>query len=236
MLSVCMATYNGEQFLQEQISSILDQLSENDELIISDDGSTDRTLEIIEQFSDQRIKLYRANFHSPVLNFQNALKHANNELIFLSDQDDIWLDNKVKKFLFHLKQYDLVVSDCTLIDEKGKNISNSFFTLNNSGPGLVKNVYKNGFLGCCMAFNKRILTHALPFPNDIAMHDIWIGLIAETYGETYFLPDRLLLYRRHGSNASQAGEKSLFSLYTKLLIRLILIKNLLKRRFIEREK
>ena len=236
MISVCMATYNGERFIKEQLSSILNQLSKGDELIISDDGSRDKTLEIIEQFSDPRIKLYKANFHSPILNFQNALKHASNEFIFLSDQDDIWLDTKVETFLPYLKDYDLVVSDCTLIDENKKIIANSFFSLNNSGSGLTKNIYKNGFLGCCMAFNNKTLNHALPFPSDIAMHDIWIGLIAETYGKTYFLPDKLLQYRRHGSNASHAGEESTFSLYKKLLIRWIFIKNLLKRKFIESQK
>jgi len=231
-----MATYNGEQFLDEQILSILKQLSPDDELIISDDGSTDKTIGIIEKFSDPRIKLFKANFHSPILNFQNALKHSNNEIIFLADQDDIWLDNKVVKFLPLFEEYDLIVSDCSLIDENGKIISDSFFALNNSGPGLIKNIYRNGFLGCCMAFNRNILNHALPFPRDIAMHDIWIGLIAETYGKTHFLPEKLLLYRRHGFNASQAGEKSMFSLSTKILIRLRFIKNLLRRHFIERQK
>ncbi len=129
-----------------------------------------------------------------------------------------------------------MVSDCSVIDKRGKVISNSFFTLNSSGSGLLKNIYKNGFLGCCMAFNRKVLNHALPFPHDIAMHDIWIGLIAEAYGKTYFLPDKLLLYRRHDTNASQAGENSSFALLKKTLIRLSFIKNLIKRRFLKRDK
>jgi glycosyltransferase involved in cell wall biosynthesis len=231
-----MATYNGERFLDEQINSILNQLSKGDELIISDDGSTDKTIEIIENFSDPRIKLLKADFHSPILNFQNALQHAENDLIFLSDQDDVWLDDKVEKMVQSLEEHDLVVSDCFLVDEEGKIIADSFFDRNHSGPGLIKNIYKNGYLGCCMAFNRKILDHALPFPGDIAMHDIWIGLIGETFGKTLFLPDKLIRYRRHGSNASQAGEQSMFSLSKKILIRLRFIKNLLKRRFIERQK
>lgn len=236
MISVCMATYNGEQYLHEQINSILNQLSKGDELIISDDGSTDKTIEIIENFSDPRIKLLKADFHSPILNFQNALQHAENDLIFLSDQDDVWMDDKVEKMMQSLKEYDLVVSDCFIVDEEGKIIAGSFFDRNNSGPGLIKNIYKNGYLGCCMAFNREILNHALPFPEDIAMHDIWIGLIGETFGKTLFMPDKLICYRRHSSNASQAGEQSPFTLFTKVMIRMRFVKNLIKRRFFERIK
>ena len=108
MISVCMATYNGERYIKRQIDSILYQLGEDDELIISDDGSTDRTLEIIKKYNDSRIKIYEhikkaelskvkklRNFYYATSNFENALIHSRGEYIFLADQDDIWESEKV---------------------------------------------------------------------------------------------------------------------------------------------
>lgn len=108
MISVCMATYNGGRFIKEQIDSILPQLSQYDELIVSDDGSTDRTLEIIASYKDERIKVFHhqktGNKYYPTLkvcystnNFENALKQAKGDYIFLCDQDDIWEKNKVEE-------------------------------------------------------------------------------------------------------------------------------------------
>lgn len=95
MISVCMATYNGEEYIKEQLESILCQLGEMDEIIISDDGSTDNTLNIIESYNDSRIKIHiNTGKHGFVYNFENALQKAKGEYIFLSDQDDIWLPEK----------------------------------------------------------------------------------------------------------------------------------------------
>jgi glycosyltransferase involved in cell wall biosynthesis len=120
-ISVCMATRNGEKYIKQQLSSILKQLSKNDEVIISDDSSTDNTIDIIKSFEDKRIKIYANNkFYSPVYNFENALLRSTGDIIFLSDQDDIWEDKKIRVMYELLKRYDLVVSDCTIIDRKGK--------------------------------------------------------------------------------------------------------------------
>src|SRR5579871_1607034 len=110
MISVCMATYNGERYILKQLQSIISQLSENDEIVISDDSSTDNTINIIKSFNDSRIRLYENNkFGSPIFNLENALKHAKNDFIFLSDQDDLWESNKVKTLVEKLNQYDLVL-------------------------------------------------------------------------------------------------------------------------------
>lgn len=230
MISVCIPTYNGSLFLKEQLDSILSQLSEEDEVIISDDSSTDDTIQILENYNESRIKLLKGNsFHSPIYNLENALKHSKGEYIFLSDQDDIWLPNKVKVTLEYLQKYDCVVSDATVINSVGQVIHESFFKLNYSGPGLLKNIIKNGFLGCCMAFNRKILEKALPFPSPIPMHDTWIGLVSEKYGSTFFLKEPLIYYRRHGNNASPTGEKSKYTLIEKIGHRYLFIKNILKR-------
>lgn len=225
-----MTTHNGEKFISQQIHSILLQLNKDDELIISDDSSTDKTIEKIKYINDQRIKLLKNNtFFNPTLNFENALQHATGDIIILSDQDDIWLPGKVTTTLLLLENHDLLLSDCKVIDEYGQQLHNSFFALNNSKSGIIHNIIKNSYIGCCMAFNQKILSKSLPFPKDTPMHDWWIGMIAESCGKAYFLPKPLVLYRRHNNNASDSSGKSHFSFLKKLHFRFILIKNLLKR-------
>jgi len=221
LISVCMATYNGERFIKQQISSILSQLGPHDELIVSDDGSTDTTCSLVTSFDDARIHLVpNPNPGNIVRNFEHALQHARGSLIFLADQDDIWEQNKLAVQAALLERFDLVVSDCCLIDAAGTQLAESFFAQLGSGPGFFKNLYRNSFLGCCMAFRRSILDTILPFPPAIAMHDIWIGLIAEMCGTTYFCPEKLVRYRRHNSSASTAGRKSTISFTGQLSYRL----------------
>lgn len=228
MISVCIATYNGEKYIKEQLDSILTQLDKSDEIIISDDSSTDRTIEIIQSYSDKRIKLYEnKKFKSPIFNFENSLTYATGDYIFLSDQDDIWMSNKVETIKEFLVNFDLVLSDANIIDSKGNAMDESFYKINGSKKGLVKNIIKNSYLGCTMAFNRKILEKSLPFPKAIPMHDWWIGLVAEVYGKTCFIDEKLINYRRHGSNASPTGEKSHYSFFKKISFRLALIKALI---------
>lgn len=230
MISVCIATYNGEKYVAEQLESILSQLSEDDEVIVSDDSSSDRTVEIIKSFNDNRIKIFEnQKFKSPIFNFENALKYANGEIIVLSDQDDIWKENKIETIKKYMQDYDVVISDAKIIDEHGKILQESFYKLNGSKSGFIKNIVKNSYLGCAMAFNKKILEKSLPFPKDIPLHDWWIGLIGEMYGKTYFIEDKLISYRRHGNNASPTGEKSRYSTMRKISFRISLMKNLILR-------
>lgn len=231
MISVCMATYDGERFIKEQIESILSQLSENDELIISDDGSTDDTLNIIKNFKDKRITLLENNtFHSPIYNFENALKHASGDYIFLSDQDDVWLPNKVSVCMEYLKTCDLLIHDAEIINGDGDVISSSFFKINHTRKGRFYNLLKNGYHGCCMVFNSTVLKRCLPFPQKIPMHDSWIGNIA-TFNSlrVKFVPEILIKYRRHESNASISGERSKRPILQKLKERLLILNLVLKK-------
>lgn len=119
MISVCIATYNGEKYIKEQLLSILPQLGKKDEVIISDDHSTDNTLDIVKGLNDNRIKIVMNNREKGYTsNFENALSYAIGDYIFLSDQDDIWMSNKVDYCIAELKEYDLVVSDAILINSK----------------------------------------------------------------------------------------------------------------------
>lgn len=233
MISVCMATYNGAMFVEAQLRSILDQLGAGDEVIVSDDGSTDNTLAIVTGLNDKRIKVLHSTAHHFKWNFYNALTHAAGDYIFFADQDDIWLQGKVEKCMKVLENYDLVVHDCRIVDENLNVLEPSFFALYHSGTGLLKNVIRSTYYGCCMAFRRTLLDYALPFPKtDEIFHDIWFGMVAETVGRVYFLPEPLVLYRRHTGTRTHIY-KSLFAkhgrpYYKKVLSRLILLAHVLK--------
>ena len=230
-VSVCVAVFNGAEYINEQIKSILFS-SSVDEVIISDDGSTDGTLDIIGDIVDDRVRLIKGPATGVIDNFSNALHHATGDVFFLSDQDDVWTQDKIDKVLPLLNKFCLVVTDCCVVDVELKIINPSFFSINNSKAGLFHNLKSNGYLGCCMAFNKEVLDRALPFPPNIAMHDWWIGLIAETVGPVIFLEENLLLYRRHGNNVSLASEKSTYPLVKKVAWRISIAFNLFVRRFL----
>ena len=217
MISVCMAVYNGMPYIVDQIESILPQLSPDDELILSDDGSDDGTLQWVEGLGDARIKVFSNDGRKgPVGNFENAILASSGDYIFLCDQDDVWVSNKVSVMVGALKECVLVVSDCTIVDKDGVVIGDSFFRSRGSGPGLVNNLWRNSYLGCCMAFRRELIDFALPFPGGIHMHDWWLGLCAELLGRVDFLERKLIMYRRHGANASETWNGSENSVAEKL--------------------
>lgn len=232
MISVCIATYNGEKYIKKQLDSILPQLGTEDEIIISDDSSTDNTLDILYSYVDSRIKIYsNQHFHSPIFNFEYTLIHAKGDYIFLSDQDDVWESNKVQVMLNALKRAALVVSDCTVVDKNMKVIKKTFFRDKIRKKGVINNIISNNYLGCCMAFRREVLCKALPFPKSIAMHDIWLGLCASAFYSVEFIPDKLIKYRRHGENASPTGEKSNLKILYRIIYRIQFVVALVERMF-----
>lgn len=231
MVSVCMAVKNGELFIRQQIDSILPQLAGNDELIVSDDESSDSTMAIVQSYHDARIKIIHNHGRGIVDNFENALKQASGDKIFLADQDDIWDSEKIQLMSSYLNDYEVVVCDCTIVDHHLNPAPQSFFEMNHSSKGLVKNIVQNSYVGCCMAFRRSVLSKILPFPRGIPMHDLWIGLVAELHFSVYFLPKQLVLHRRHRSNASSTAHKSGRSFGEKLTTRIQLMKHLLRTKY-----
>lgn len=230
MISVCIATYNGARYIGEQLASILKQLSAEDEVVVSDDGSTDGTLDIVRSLNDRRIRIVDGpRRHSPTLNFEWALRNAKGEYIFLADQDDVWLEGKVTRCVEELQMCDCVVSDARVTDSLLNTTSESLFQLMHVKHGRLSNLlWRNGYTGCCMAFKREVLSKALPFPTDIPMHDIWIGNVAAFCGSLHFINDRLLLFRRHDAAASCNGKRSNYSLWQKLSFRWHTLKNIVK--------
>ncbi|MGE6197892.1 glycosyltransferase family 2 protein [Aeromonas media] len=233
-VSVCMATYNGVDYIGEQLSSILSQLGEDDEIIISDDHSTDKTIEFLRQCqqNDNRIKVYINNSGKGYTkNFENALKKATGEFIFLADQDDVWLPGKVDKYLALFDSYDFIVSDCHVVDQYLNITSYSHFKMHQVRSGFFINFIRPRYIGACMAFRKNVLIMALPFPGyqKYIAHDYWLSLIAESNFKVSILEEPYLLYRRHSNNTSTGGIKSKNTLYHKVLVRFITGMMLLRR-------
>ncbi len=198
MNSVCIATYNGEKYIEEQLNSILSQIAADDEIIISDDGSTDNTLKIIQYIDDKRVKIIESGYKNYKLNFENAISHAKGDIIFLADQDDIWIEGKYQACLQALQHADLVCTNSKVVDNNLNIIIPSFFDFYHSGKGIVKNILNSTYFGSCMAFKREIAEAAMPMPKTREFgHDIWLGLVAEIVGKVEFIKTPYLLYRRH---------------------------------------
>lgn len=239
MISVCIATFNGERYIKAQIESILSQLEQTDEIIISDDCSNDNTLSIINDINDERIKIithkrifikkHHANGYYCSNNFANAINHAKGDYIFLSDQDDIWYEGKVKRVLEELQKSDLCFSNFSIIDQDQNIIDKIHFKENPITKNWFYNFNKNVFFGCCMAFKKDCIKDFMPIPITIPSYDTWIGTVLHFRKKKIsFIMEPLVFYRRHNSNVSQATCKSKNSVYFKIFWRIQFLVELIK--------
>lgn len=207
-ISVAMISYQGAKYIEEQLDTILATLGDEDEVIVSDDGSTDGTREILVRYEtkDMRVRMIDGPKKGVKANVENALRACQGEYIFLADQDDVWMPEKVEKVMSVLTDpmVGLVVHDAIVTDGTCQNVVlDSFYSLKGSGSGVLKNIWRNTYIGCCMAFKRELLEEVLPIPGYIEMHDQWIGVINDRlHRGTEFIPDKLIKYRRHGNNAS----------------------------------
>lgn len=210
-ISVAMAVYHGEAYIEAQLDSILAQLHPGDEIVVSDDCPGGKTEELVRRKAgqDPRVRYVRGPGRGPVANFAHAISLCGGEAIFLSDQDDIWMPDKAAKVAAALEQGALLVlHDACVTDAQMHPTEPSFFLTHGSRPGFWRNLIRNSFMGCCMAFRRELCEAVLPFPAGLPMHDQWIGLIATRLGRVVFLEEPLLYYRRHGGNVS-GGKTSL---------------------------
>lgn len=213
-ISVAMAVYNGEKYIKEQIDSIIVQLGADDELIISYNDSVDDTWNIINDYSnhDSRVKVFKCTKKNVISNFQNAIEKCSNNIIFLSDQDDVWVSDKIQRILKYFSdEIDGVVHSSLIVDAALNPIENvrekKTAAIKIVKPlGIVK---KNYIQGCCLAFRRELISKILPFPKNIPMHDSWIGMIVSTFGKLIYVDERLVLYRRHSGTVTSRKHKKI---------------------------
>ena len=215
-LSVALCTYNGEKFLTEQLDSILNQTQKITEIIVCDDGSTDQTISILENYNVRFPNLFKIhkNEHNlrSVKNFEKAISLCTGEIIFLSDQDDIWVGNKVEDYVSYFNNHpniNVLASNGYCIDQnsivhekyafwdapqflRDKNIDVDYFKI-------ITHI-SNIATGASMAFRKSIVNDILPFPlmNNFH-HDEWIALISSATSSFDLLNKKYFYYRIHDS-------------------------------------
>lgn len=219
-LSICLATYNGAKFVNEQLSSIFSQLSDVDEVVFADDGSSDDTVARVLSFGRQVRVVSTDRVGGVVANFERVLAAAEGDGLVLCDQDDVWLPGRLDLIRERLARSHLVILNGRIVDEDLVSRGQTIFDVLGIRSGFFPNLIKNSFIGCCMAFRRELLNRILPFPVGVPWHDWYIGLVSECTGRVERVDTVTMLYRRHGANSSPTGDKSSYSLLRKLLMRL----------------
>ena len=213
-IDVLMPTYNGEKYIREQIDSILHQTYSQIRLLISDDCSSDHTVEILKEYQtkDSRIMIFEQKENLGVSgNIEFLLKQVKSEFYMFSDQDDVWQSIKIEKSFEKLKREnaDLVFGDLEVVDKELKPIQksfNEFMLLNRKIEKYLHtnrlNYLYNCVTGCTILSKKEWIPKILPIPKNTkyVLHDHWIGLITSFGGKIAYLPERYIQYRQHGSN------------------------------------
>lgn len=228
--SICIATYNGSKYIRKQIASILQQIGENDEIVIVDDCSKDNTVEILESYEDERIKIFKnlKNLRH-VRSFEKAISLASNDLIFLSDQDDIWEEGRLKlfeNFFIRFPNVQVIASNFYCINDNDQKVENNLRKVSsNSSFNYRKNILdiitgKIGYFGCAMAFRKKVVPIVLPIPENVEAHDLWIAMAGNLLKSNLHIDDKTLYHRIHDNNASDLDRK----IYKKIQARIGFIK------------
>ena len=216
MISVCVATYNGEKWVKEQMLSILSQLRLGDEVIVVDDCSTDSTVAILEGLNDSRVKIYLNQANAGhVATFERALGLSSGDWILLADQDDVWTPGRVELFLSSLKESPVVASNLRLMQSEGeRGVQGEEFRLPPAGGWFhLRNVCgiflgRRAYFGCAMGMRRSALRFLLPFPARTEAHDLWIALAANVRGEMHHLEAPTVLRRIHGKNLTPRTRRS----------------------------
>lgn len=232
MVTVLLCTYNGAAYVRAQLQSILDQTVQDLHVVVSDDGSTDETLSIVEAMAAAhpgRITILRqdpptgsAQRHFLKLLVERAYDAA--DYIMLSDQDDVWLPEKVEKTLARMQADEaacraageanasiLVHCDSRIVDRALREIAPSFVAYQKMTPSrcqLQQLLVQNNVVGGALMMNRALAERITEIPAHCVMHDQWIALIASAFGHIDFVPESLYLYRQHGDNVLGAGKGS----------------------------
>jgi glycosyltransferase involved in cell wall biosynthesis len=233
-ISVCMATYNGSAFVQEQLASILAQIGPSDEVIVVDDASTDDTAAVVAAVVDTRVRLLRSSVNKGhVRTFEKAISAASGEYIFLADQDDLWVRGRVDVMRASLGRRPVVAGNFTLLGNQSET-SRSRLLSADSGAGL-KNIYgilvgTRSYFGCAMAFRRDLLPILLPIPCYAEAHDLWLAAVGNLVGGVEHCEDSVLLRRLHENNLTPNRRRSLRKILVSRILMLRAMVEILRRR------
>lgn len=215
-VAILLSTYNGEKYLVDQINSIRKQTFKDWNLFIRDDGSTDKTLNIINRLTRKDNRIFfiddKEKHLGPMKSFIKLLNDVDADYYFFCDQDDYWLSNKLELMLNAINKNNnvsqLLYCGLKCVDKNLNPINNDFEDLLGKINGKSRFI-GNDMPGCVMLFNKKTRDLVVKYTNDykdIVMHDWWIALVAQVFGQIEFLDKPLILYRQHGDNSIGAGK------------------------------
>ena len=213
-ITILLSTYNGEEYLKEQLDSLFIQTYKNIEIIVRDDASSDKTLEILKYYD---IKLLSSDVNLGIKkSFETLLRYAcensDAEYFMFCDQDDVWNNDKIEKTLEEMQELEklygnniplLVHTDLEVVDENLKIISSSMWKYEYILPQyntFNRLLIQNTITGCTMMINRELAKKSLDIPEEAIMHDWWIGLIASCFGKISYLEESTIKYRQHGKN------------------------------------
>lgn len=236
-VAVLLATYNGEKYLAEQLDSIIKQKDINVHIIARDDGSTDKTVAMLHQYSKKyahkiTIISKNSNENGHLANFSALCEYAlttSFEYFCFADQDDVWHEDKLKLLFSKLKNVQdeqsipvLVHSDMRVVDEKLNLLDSSFIDYQGL-PDPDKHdfplfCHQNVVTGCATMFNRDLLEIAAPLPQGLLVHDYWFALNAKVFGKLIYENCSLIDYRQHGVNSIGATKISIQRSYTRSYI------------------
>jgi glycosyltransferase involved in cell wall biosynthesis len=217
-ICITLATYNGEKYLAQMLDSLVAQTRPADVIIAVDDGSKDSTCEILERYKDklpleitkfEKNRGHRAAFSTALEKSRELL--ADNDLIFLADQDDIWLPNKLEVMSQKIGDSSMIFGDAEIIDGEGKVTDSSWRKKAETVEQLSQQALLTGYTnvtGCMVAFKAGLLKTVLPIPQDVPVHDQWITLCATVENGYRAIADKVIQYRIHESNAIGEGNKT----------------------------
>ncbi len=228
-----MATYNGERFLRQQLDSILAQSNQDWQLLVRDDGSNDNTVHIIEDYASRlpgKIRLVTDNGNrlGASLNFGKLLEYADTKYIMFSDQDDIWLPNKIELTLNAMKAAEriypdkplLIHTDLQVMDSELNTIANSMWSYQKLfpevGDDLNSIMAQNVVTGCTVMINKKARAVSIPIPKEAVLYDWWIALNVCKHGKIVYLSIPSILYRQHSDNQVGAQRVNVIHFLKKL--------------------
>ena len=234
MHCVILCTYNGEKYLEKQIKSIMEQDREDFCLLYSDDGSTDSTKAILQSLQEKygrRMRAFPRPMHSgsPAKHFLSILsalakgevETENLEYIFLADQDDEWFPDKLSKTISVIKEEErkfgeslpiLCHTDCSLVNSRGELLAKSYRRyqkLPGASYRFSRLLLQNHVTGASVGINKALLQYCKEIPEQVKMHDHWLALLANCFGEIQYLPYASYAYRQHGENVLGAKKASI---------------------------
>lgn len=225
-ISVCIASYNGEKYIVDQLSSIIKQLEVFDEVIIVDDCSNDNTLALIRSIKDSRIKLFsNKNNKGQVFAFSKAISLSTNKYIFLADQDDIWTDRRLNLMYSSLKgsNKQLISTNFLMFkDQSSDSFESNYPLFVNSSNDNFKNIYrlflgKADYFGCTMAFNSNLKNLILPIPGYVECHDWWLAIISNLMKCNMHLEFCSVLRRIHENNFTNPNRNILYKIKSRFI-------------------